>query len=406
MKTFTYTAKDAETNKIVHSTVQADSEREAAKVLIAQDLSPLAITEQSKNNFLQNLTQRITNKDKVVFTRQLATLVEAGLPLAQSLRTIADQTQNKKMQVVVQEIVASVEGGKSLGDAFSRHPQVFDKVYLALVRAGEVSGTLDEALKRIANQQEKDEAIMRRVRGALYYPAIVLFVIVLVLIFMLVTIVPQIEELYAGLNKPLPLLTALLVWTASFIKHFWWAILIVSGIVFYFMGQYFKTDQGIRVADALKLNTPAIGKLFQKLYMARFTRTAETLLVSGVPMIDMLNITSDAVNNVHVAKGIDVAVERVKGGTALSKAIADQDYFPILVPQMIKIGEQSGRISQMLGKVANVYEDELDEQIKALSTIIEPALMVVMAIMAGGIVMSILFPIYSLVSTSGGSLGG
>lgn len=406
MKTFVYTAKDAETNKVVHSTVQADSEREAAKVLISQNMSPLSISEQSKNSLLENLTQRITAKDRVVFTRQLATLVEAGLPLSQSLRTIADQTRNKKMQVVVQEIVASIEGGKSLGDAFAKHPAVFDKVYLALIRAGEVSGTLDEALKRIANQQEKDEAIMRRVRGAMYYPAIVLFVIIMVLVFMLVTIVPQIEELYGGLGKELPLLTQMLVWMATVIQKFWWAIIIVIGVVIYFMKQYFQTEQGIRVADTLKLNTPAIGKLFQKLYMARFTRTAETLLVSGVPMLDMLNITAEAVNNVHVAKGIKVAEERVKGGMALSKAIGDQEYIAVLVPQMIKIGEQSGRISQMLGKVANVYEDELDEQIKALSTIIEPVLMVVMALMAGGIVMSILFPIYSLVSTSGGALGG
>lgn len=405
MKTFVYTAKDAEMNKVVHSTVQADSEREAAKVLISQNMSPLSITEQSKNSLFEKVTQRITAKDKVVFTRQLATLVEAGLPLSQSLRTIADQTRNKKMQVVVQEIIASIEGGKSLGEAFAKHPQVFDKVYLALVRAGEVSGTLDEALKRVANQQEKDEAIMRRVRGAMYYPVIVLFVIILVLVFMIVTIVPQIEELYAGLNKELPILTQLLVWAATVIQKFWWAIIIVLGIVVYFTRQYFKTDQGIRVGDAIKLNVPAIGKLFQKLYMARFTRTAETLLVSGVPMLDMLGITSDAVNNVHIAKGIDVAAERVKGGMALSKAIADQEYFAILVPQMIKIGEQSGRISQMLGKVASVYEDELDEQIKGLSTIIEPALMVVMALMVGGIVMSILFPIYGLVSTSGGALG-
>lgn len=406
MKTFVYTARDAETKKIVHATVQADSEREAAKVLIAQDMSPLSIAEQSSSSLLEKLTQRITTKDKVNFTRQLATLVEAGLPLTQSLRTIADQTKNKKMQVVVQEVIASVEGGKSLGDAFEKHPQVFDKVYLALVRAGELSGTLDEALKRVADQQEKDEAIMRRIRGAMYYPVIVLFVIILVLIFMLVTIVPQIDQLYAGLNKELPLLTKLLVGTASIIKNFWWLIIIVVGAIVYFMGQYFKTDSGIRVADALKLNTPLISNLFRKLYMARFTRTAETLLVTGVPMLDMLRITSDAVNNVHIAKGIDAAAERVKGGMALSKAIADQDYFTSLVPQMIKIGEQSGRISQMLGKVANVYEDELDEQIKALSTIIEPVLMVVMALMAGGIVMSILYPIYGLVSTSGGALGG
>lgn len=404
MKTFTYTARDNATGSVVNSIIQADSERSAASILLSQELSPLSITEQNRGSILDKITNRIRGKDKVFFTRQLSTLVEAGLPITQSLHTILDQTKNKRMQEVIQDIITSVEGGKTLHDAVAKHPDVFNNIYIALVRAGETSGTLDRSLKRLADQQEKDEAMMRRIRGAMYYPSIVLLVIVMVLVFMLVTIIPQIEQLYAGLNKPLPLATAALVWMANAVKYYWY--LIIAGVFFvvYFFRQYMRTETGIKMSSNLKLNAPVISILFRKMYMARFTRTADTLLEAGVPMLDMLDVAADAVDNVYIANSINVAAERVKGGMALSKAISDQEYFNELVPQMIKIGEQSGRISQMLGKVASVYEDELDEEIKAISTIIEPALMVFMAIMAGGIVMAVLMPIYSLVGTSGTSI--
>lgn len=404
MQRFVYSAKDEQTQKVVKSVVQADSEREAAKLLIAQGLSPLTIQEEAEGNILTRLTQHISTKDKVNFTRSLATLIEAGLPLSQALNTIVEQTPNPKMRQVVQDIIVSIEGGHSLGDSFAKHPQVFDRVFLALIRAGEISGTLDMALRRIADQQEKDSETMSKVRGAMYYPAIVMIVILAVVVFMMVSIVPQVAQLYDGLGKDLPFLTAALVATSTFITKFWWLVLIVVGLGIYFFRQYLLTDSGIRFADRIKLNAPIVKTLFRKLYMARFTRTGETLLSTGVPMLDMLNISGESVNNTFVAQSIHAAEEQVKGGVALSKAIKDQDYIAPLIPQMIKIGEQSGRIDQMLGKVAKVYEDELDEQIKAISTIIEPLLMVVMAVFAGGIVVAILFPIYSLVTVTGGNL--
>ena len=404
MQRFTYSAKDSETGKVIKSVVQAESERDAAKVLSAQGLTTLDISVEKEGGSISRLFQRITMKDKVVFSRQLATLIEAGLPIAQSLRTIVEQTNNPKMRAVVQDIVVSIEGGRSLSDSFSRHPEVFDKVFLALIKAGELSGTLDDALKRIANQQEKDQAIVRRVRGAMVYPAIVLVVIILVVIFMMVTIVPEVSKLYGNLKRDLPLLTNALVVTSRFIVEYWWLILMVLAIGSYFFVQYLRTESGIRMSDRLKLNMPPFKGLFRKLYMARFTRTAETLLATGVPMLDMLSISSEAVNNTYVGQSIENAAEQVKGGVALSKAIKDQEYIMALVPQMIKIGEQSGQIDKMMGKVANVYEDELEEQIKALSTTIEPILMVFMAVFAGGIVLAILYPIYSLVTVTGGNL--
>lgn len=399
MKKFSYEARDQSSDKIVKADVQADSESAAAKLLINQGFVPLNIKEIGESdNVIAKLAGRITTKDKIVFTRQLATLIGAGLPLSQSLNTVLEQTQNKRMQSIVQEISASVEGGKSLSESFSKFPDVFDAVFLALIGAGEVSGTLDEALQRIATQQEKDAAIMSKIKGALTYPIIVLFVIFGVMAFMLFTVVPQVEKLYIDLKKELPFLTKAMVVSADFLSNYWWIVLFALGAFAYFFMQWIKTESGIRVKDIFKLNVPMFGVMFRKLYMARFMRTGQTLLSTGVSMLDVLKITARSVNNTVVEKSIMNAANKVKGGKALSAALQPEDYILPLVPQMIKIGEQSGKIDEMMGKTAQVYEDELEEQIKAISTAIEPILMVVLAIVAGSMVGAILLPIYSLVN--------
>ena len=399
MKKFTYEARDRATNKLVKASLQAESESSAAQLLVKQGFVPLSIKEQiGDGSFLARLTGRITTKDKVVFTRQLATLIGAGLPLSQSLHTTMEQTQNKQLQSVVQEIIADVEGGKPLSTSFAKHPTVFDGVFVSLISAGELSGTLDESLQRVANQQEKDAATMSKIKGALTYPIIVLVVIGAVLAFMLFTVVPQVQKLYKDLHKNLPFLTQIMVTAADILLHFWWIVIIVVAVAVYFIVQFLKTEAGIRFKDEFKLLVPIFGKMIRKLYMARFTRTGQTLLATGVSMLDMLRVTSTAVNNTVVAKSIDRAAEKVKGGKALSAALEPEPIIMSLVPQMIKIGEQSGRIDEMLGKVAQVYEDELDEQIKTISTAIEPILMVVLAVVAGGMVGAILLPIYGLVN--------
>lgn len=398
MRKFNYQARDGATNKIVKATVQADSENSAAKVLIAQGFTPLSITEIDESGGLGFLKNRISTKDRIVFTRQLATLIGAGLPLSQSLHTILEQTENKRLQSVTEDIVASVEGGKSLHESFSKHPDVFDKVFLALIAAGEASGTLDDSLRRIAAQQEKDAATMNKIKGAMTYPIIVLVVIFGVMGFMLFTVVPQVEKLYVDLKRTLPFVTEIMVKTANFATNFWWLLLIAAIAAGYFGRQYFKTENGIKVLDTFKLNMPLFGPMFRKLYMARLSRTGQTLLTTGVPMLDMLRITGEAVNNTIIAKSIERAADKVKGGKALSVALQPEEYILPLVPQMIKIGEQSGKIDEMMGKTAQVYEDELDEQIKAISTAIEPILMVILAVVAGSMVAAILLPIYSLVN--------
>ena len=398
MKKYDYEARDSASNKIVKSVVQADSENAAAKLLTAQGFVPLKIELQDdKTNFFARFSGRITTKDKVVFTRQLATLIGAGLPLAQSLRTVQEQTTNKRMQEIVQEIISDVEGGKSLSDSFAKHPEAFNKVYVALVSAGETSGTMDDSLKRLAAQQEKDAAMMSKIRGAMMYPSIVLVVIILVIGFMLFTVVPQVEGLYRDLNKGLPFVTLAMIKIANFFSSLWWLVILAMIIGGYFLAQYLKTEQGIRTKDIFKLNVPMFKGMFRKMYMARFARTGQVLLSTGVPMLDMLRITSDAVNNVIISEGILRASDKVKGGKALSASLSNEDYFLAMVPQMIKIGEQSGKIDEMMGKTAQVYEDELDEEIRALSTAIEPVLMVFLAIVAGTMVSAILLPIYSLV---------
>jgi type IV pilus assembly protein PilC len=399
VKKFSYEARDRASNKLVKATLQAESEHSAAQLLVKQGFTPLSIREQmGDGSLLARLTGRITTKDKVVFTRQLATLIGAGLPMSQSLHTVLEQTPNKQLQSILQEIIADVEGGKSLSSTFAKHPKVFDGVFISLVAAGELSGTLDDSLQRIANQQEKDAATMSKIKGALTYPIIVLVVIFAVMAFMLFTVVPQVEKLYEDLNKELPILTLIMVSVANFLASFWWTVVIAVAVGVYFLLQYLKTESGIRAKDQFKIKVPLFGKMIQKLYMARFTRTGQTLLATGVSMLDMLKVTATAVNNTIIAKSINRAADKVKGGKALSAALEPEPNIMPLVPQMIKIGEQSGRIDEMLGKVAQVYEDELDEQIKTISTAIEPILMVVLAVVAGGMVGAILLPIYSLVS--------
>lgn len=403
MLNFVYTARDTASNKIITSTVQAESERLAAKLLMSRNLVPLDIRpEAEKSSPLTFLSNIVTSRDKVIFTRQLATLISAGLPLAQSLHTVQAQTENKRLRVVVQDIISSVESGNSLASSFERHGDLFNEIFVALVAAGEASGTLDKSLERIANQQEKDAEIAGKVKGALVYPAIVLVVIIAVVVFMLVAVVPQIKGLYDNVNKELPFITAAMVAMADFVKGFWWLIIIILVAALYFFKRYIDTDGGRRVLDTFKLNVPLFGTMYRKLYMARFTRTAETLLVSGVPMLEMLRISSKAVGNVLVADGIARAAEKVKTGKALASSLSSEQYILPLVSQMISIGEQSGSVDAMMAKAATFFENELDNAIRAISTAIEPLLMVVLAVVAGGMVGAILLPIYNLIGSGGG----
>lgn len=401
MLTFNFKARDLASNKVVSSTLQAESEAEAGKLLMNRNLVPLSIeAEGNKESIIYKLQNRISSKDKVIFARQLATLINAGLPLAQSLHTVQEQTTNKRLKAIAQDIISSVEGGSTLANAFAKH-NMFNELFIALVAAGEVSGTLDKSLERIATQQEKDAEMMNKVRGALIYPAIVLFVIAGVIIFMLTTVVPQVENLYVSLKKDLPFLTQIMVTSADLLQKYWWILLIVIGVGVFYLRRYLATDAGKKQFDIFKLNVPLFKDLFRKLYMARFARTGETLLQSGVPMLEMLRISASSTGSVPVQESILRAAEKVKVGKPLSSSLKNEPYILSLVPQMLSIGESSGGIDAMLGKAATFYENEVDNAIKSISTAIEPLLMVVLAVVAGGMVGAILMPIYGLVGSNG-----
>ena len=402
MKRYNYRAKEKATGKQIKGSIQADNERLAGRLLVQQDLIPESIVEEGTTNPFTKFNNRITKKDQIMFTRQLSTLIGAGLPLSASLRTVVEQTENKGMKAVGEEILAATESGKSLYEAFSAHPTIFSGVYLALIQAGEKSGTLDIALKRLADQEEKDAAMLGKIRGALVYPAIILVVIIAVLLFMMFAVVPQVRDLYEDMGEELPGLTQGLVNLTDFVVNFWWLILLIliGGIVGTALFVK-RTPAGKKVADTFKIHVPIFGGLFRKLYVSRFARTAEMLLSSGVPMVDSITIAIQSVSNSVVEAEYTKSIELLKGGKSLSESVADLDYILPLVPQMAGIGEESGKIDEMLGKAAQVYEDELYEQINNISTMIEPILMVVMAGHIGVVVGGTLVPIYSLVNSVG-----
>lgn len=403
MLTFKYTARERATGHKVTAEVQAQDQKAAAKVLQERGLIPLDIQQQTLGGGgFGNILHRIPTKEKVIFSRQLSTLINAGVPIVQSLQNVSEQTANKTLKVVIMEVVSDVEAGMSLADALAKHPRVFDNVYVSLVAAGETSGTLDKSLERLATQQEKDADIIAKVRGAMIYPLIVIVVMIGVVIFMLTTVLPQVQDLYNGLpGVSLPFITRVLLAVSHAITHFWWLIIFILGLLVFMTTRWARTGPGREVIDNLKLHAWPFGPLFTKLYMARFSRTGATLIGSGVALLQMLGITAQAVNNVHVAKSIDKAAEKVKGGSSLSEGLTGDPNFPDLVPNMIHIGESSGTLEAMLSKSADYYEKEVDEQIKNISTLVEPVLMVVIGVLAFIIVAAVLLPIYSLVGHIG-----
>lgn len=398
MLTYNYTARDAATGQKIKAQVQADSEQAASKLIRAQNLSPIDISLLgTSQNPVSKFLNRVKTKDRILFSRQLSTLINAGLPLIQSLRSVAEQTQSKPFKVAINQIINDTEAGSALSVSLSAHPEIFNEIYISLIAAGEVSGTLDAALERLATQQEKDAEILSKVRGAMVYPAIVLLVMFGVIGFMIVKVLPQVEVLYEGLpGASLPLITRIMLGLSHAIIKYWWIIMIALGLGAFFVSRWARTFGGKRVVDSAKMHIWPVGPLFMKMYMARFARTSQTLVASGVPLLQVLEITSNAINNVHLENSIKAASEKVKGGKALSESIKGDPNFLDLVPDMLRIGEQSGAIEKMLAKTADYYEKEVDNQIKTVSTIIEPVLMVILGVVAFIIVAAVLLPIYGL----------
>lgn len=403
MLTYQYTARDSATGRHVKAEVQADSESSAAKLIRNEGLVPIDISLGSTSKSpLARITSRIKSKDKVLFSRQLSTLINAGLPLVQALRSVSAQTTSKPLKVVINQVITDVESGATLARTMAKHPKVFNQVYISLIAAGETSGTLDQALERLANQQEKDADIIAKVRGAMIYPIIVLFVMLAVVVFMLVKVLPQVQTLYEDIGgATLPLVTRILLGVSNLLTKFWPVLVVVLVVIGIFTSKWARTIGGKTIIDKVKMRSWPIGGLYMKMYMARFSRTGTTLIASGVPLLQVLEITGKAVDNIHVQRSLTAATEKVKSGKSLGDALQGDPNFLELVPNMLKIGEESGSMEQMLGKSADYYEKELDNEIKNIQTIIEPVMMILMGVMALTIVAAVLLPIYNLASQAG-----
>ena len=413
MSIYSYTAKNNTTGEIINNEIEAETENSAIKSIRTSGYVVLDLKLKEKKVFSlsdktnSNSKARIKSKDKVLFFRQLSTLMNAGLPLAQSLRNVGEQTTNKHLKTIIFSILTDIEGGNSFSSALSKYPKVFTPLMISLVAAGETSGTLDKSLDRIAMQTEKDADIVSKIRGAMIYPLIVLLVMIGVVTFMLVKVLPQVNVLYQAFpGQSLPIETRILLDISTFIIKYWWLVIIAVVLIIYGWFRWIRTDGGRRTFDRLKLQTPPFNKLFQKVYMSRFSRTASTLIGSGVPLLQTLQITADAVSNTLVKESILKASEKVRVGKSLSESLTGDPNFLPLVPSMLKIGETSGSVEQMMNKTADYYEKEVDNEIKNISTLIEPIMMVVLGLIALLIVAAVLLPVYGLAASGAVSGGG
>lgn len=400
MQTFIYQAKDNK-GQIIKAEVEATTVSEAAKLLVAKQLFPLSIEPRKTDGLgglsLQSL-RRISAKDRVLFTRQLSTLVKAGLPLAQALRILTKQIDNPKLLRLVNKVSASVEGGTTLSESLKQYPDIFSTIYISMVQAGEASGSLDETLLRLADQEEKNQAINSKIRGAFTYPVVVLVVLIAVMILMITMVLPQVGKMYTDLNQQLPTMTQILLGISAAFKKFWYLFFLALVGAAYGVRLYFKTPAGRSQLDGWKFKIPGFSVLLEKMYMSRFASTLGSLVASGVPVLQALDITSKSVNNVHLEAAIKDVAAKVKSGVAMSVPVSESPLFLPLVGQMIAVGEQTGTIGDTLAKLASYYEDEVDEAVKNISTLIEPATMVLLGGMVAFLIAAVLMPIYGLVS--------
>lgn len=407
MLDFQYKAKDKSTGRIIVGSIQADNEMTAGKLLLKQDLYPIEMKPQKASSFISTSTAgKVKSKHKVIFTRQLSTLIKAGLPVASALNSSMSQVDDKKMKALIFKLTKAVEGGTQLSQALEQYPENFNTIYVSMVRAGEASGNLEITLERLADQLEKEAEITAKIRGALIYPAIVLVVILLVMGFMMTSVVPQIAELYKSFNKSLPWITQIMMLGSGLITKWWFITFPFIGAVIFGIFKYLKTPMGQHNMARAKLTMPPFNQLFLKMYMARFSRTLGSLVASGIPILESLKLVSESLNNDILKAEVEIMADEVKSGRALSEALNKSEYFLPLVSQMIKVGEDSGTMSDMLDRLATFYENEVDQAVKNISTIIEPVLIVVMGGLVILMIVGVLYPVYGLVGQDLSGGGG
>jgi type IV pilus assembly protein PilC len=347
------------------------------------------------------LQPKVTNKDIVIFTRQFSTMIDAGLPLVQGLTILAEQSENPTFKNILKEITKDVEGGSTLAEAMKKHPKVFDDLFVNLVAAGEVGGILDTILRRLASFIEKAEKLKSQVKGALTYPAVVVGIAIIVISVILVFVIPVFEDMFKSFGSALPVPTQIVVDMSRFLKgNIHWVILAFIPII-YGLRRYRKSAAGKKQTDALFLKLPIFGNLLKKTAVARFTRTLGTMISSGVPILDALEIVARTAGNVIIEEIIMEVRASIAEGQTIAEPLSENDIFPGMVIQMISVGEATGALDSMLEKIADFYDEEVDAAVAALTSMLEPMLMLFLGGSIGGLVIAMYLPIFGMAAAMG-----
>lgn len=401
MAKFSYTAT-GDDGKQHTGTIEAANESAARSAIVRLKLKPLVIKKAEKkkgmNMEISFLTsKKVKSKDIVIFTRQLATMINAGVPLVRSLATMQSQTESEALQKHLAEISKDVESGTAFADALEKHPDAFGPIYINMVRAGEAGGILDEILKKLAMQQEKDATLRGKFKSAMTYPAVLVGITIVVFISLMTFVVPQIGTIVGDLSGgELPTMTKVLLSVSEFMTTYWWLeIGIVVGGGFYLI-KFLRTKRGREVRDRVLLRIPGIKTIIIKMAVARFSRIFASLMTAGVSVLDSIEITAKAIGNTVIEKELLEAAKQVANGSQFSEPLSKSEIFPPIVSQMLSIGEETGQTDTVLVKVADFYEEEVDAAAESLSSILEPLMIVVMGVMVGVIASSVLGPISSL----------
>ncbi len=403
MKKFKYSARDT-SGKIINGNMEAKDAGAVTDILHDRGLIVVSIKEAFALD-LERLAEinigGVPMKEKVIFMRQMSTMVGAGLPLARALEIMVQQTSNPMFKRVLKEVLAAIQSGKTLANSFREQSEVFDPITLNLIEAGEESGNLDTILERLATELEESKSLGDKLRSAMIYPIIILVIIVVVMVLMMLVLVPSMAQIYGDFGAELPLVTRILMGMSDFFIKYWWAILVVLAVVFIGMKYYLDTAKGKRNFDKITLKIPVIGGIISKMQLSQFTRILALLLGSGLSIIKALELTAQSLTNEMFRDTVMAAKEEVEKGGALAIPIARSEYFPLLVSSMIAVGEETGEIDAVLEKVSQYYKDEVDVATSNMSSILEPVFLVIMGLAVGFIALAVYMPMFQLSSAIG-----
>ncbi|RMF94290.1 MAG: type II secretion system F family protein [Nitrospinota bacterium] len=403
MRTFVWTGRTPE-GTVRNGELEAESRERALIQLRRQRITVVSLKPKPREIKLPGLGEKVKEKDIVVFTRQFATMIDAGLPLVQCLDILAHQTENKTFAQIITQIKKDVEGGDTYASALRKHPKIFSDLYVNMVEAGEMGGILDTILNRLAGYIEKVLALKGEVKSALVYPTAIVIVAVSVIIFLMIFVIPVFAQMFTDFGGTLPaptrLIMALSDLTRRYIFH---GIAVFIGLIFAFK-RFYRTEKGRKAVDAFLLKTPIFGPLIQKVAVAKFTRTLGTLISSGVPIIDGLEITARTAGNKIVEEAVLSTISSIKEGQTIAAPLSQKRVFPPMVVQMIEIGETTGALDAMLEKIADFYDEEVDQAVSALTSLLEPALMIFLGVTVGFMIVAMYLPIFKLAGVvTGGS---